>query len=232
MNGSGPLYDELHRRFEEAVEPQPVHRFLAALPKLSRERGAAHQLIVSTRYDLALERAFEEAGEEVDVVTYVATGPFRGKFWHRAPGEEPCADRRAQHLRDRALARAPDGPAQAARRRRPVPGARVGELRDHGGRLHRLPRPLGRRVVGARRARGAAAAEPLPVPRLRDGRLEPATRDAPRLGGPAGRLSVVGRRPRADPARAAFWRRFDVDVLDVEPDEYVELLARRLEGVA
>ena len=46
---------------------------------------------MSTRYDLALERAFEEAGEEVDVVTYVASGPFRGKFWHRAPGEEPCA---------------------------------------------------------------------------------------------------------------------------------------------
>ena len=68
MNGSGPLYDELHRRFEEAVEPQPVHRFLAALPQLSRERGAPHQLIVSTSYDLALERAFEEAGEEVDVV--------------------------------------------------------------------------------------------------------------------------------------------------------------------
>ena len=31
MNGSGPLYDELHRRFEAATEPQPVHRFLAAL---------------------------------------------------------------------------------------------------------------------------------------------------------------------------------------------------------
>ena len=23
------------------------------------------------------------------MVTYVATGPFRGKFWHRPPGEEP-----------------------------------------------------------------------------------------------------------------------------------------------
>ena len=32
MNGSGPLYDELHRRFEAAVELHPVHRFLAALP--------------------------------------------------------------------------------------------------------------------------------------------------------------------------------------------------------
>ena len=45
--------------------------------------------MISTRYDLAIERAFETAGEEIDVVTYVATGPYRGKFWHRAPGEEP-----------------------------------------------------------------------------------------------------------------------------------------------
>ena len=30
---------------------------------------------------------------------------------------------------------------------------------------------------------------------------------------------------------SAFWRRFQIDVLDVEPDAYVELLARRLEGV-
>ena len=45
--------------------------------------------IVSGRYDLALERAFEEAGEELDVVTYVAAGPNRGKFWHRPPNEEP-----------------------------------------------------------------------------------------------------------------------------------------------
>ena len=51
--------------------------------------GAPHQLIVSTNYDLALERAFEEAGEELDIVTYVASGPQRGRFWHRPPGEVP-----------------------------------------------------------------------------------------------------------------------------------------------
>jgi DNA-binding SARP family transcriptional activator len=89
MNGSGPLYDELHRRFHAAVEPQPVHRFLASLPPVLRARAAPQQLVISTRYDLALERAFEAAGEELDVVTYVATGPNRGKFWHRPPGEEP-----------------------------------------------------------------------------------------------------------------------------------------------
>ena len=89
MQGSGPLYDELHTRFEAALEPGPLHRFLARLPALLRERGAPHQLIVTTNYDLALERAFEETGEEVDIVAYVAMGTHRGRFWHRPPGEPP-----------------------------------------------------------------------------------------------------------------------------------------------
>src|SRR5207244_5416415 len=89
MQGSGPLYDELHARFEAAVEPGPLHRFLARAPALLRARSVPHQLIVSTNYDLALERAFEEAEEELDVVTYVATGEHRGRFWHRPPGEPP-----------------------------------------------------------------------------------------------------------------------------------------------
>ena len=44
---------------------------------------------MSTNYDLALERAFEEAGEELDIVAYVATGTQRGRFWHRPPGKPP-----------------------------------------------------------------------------------------------------------------------------------------------
>ena len=44
---------------------------------------------MTTNYDLALERAFEEAGEELDIVAYVAAGPHRGRFWHRPPGEPP-----------------------------------------------------------------------------------------------------------------------------------------------
>ncbi len=87
MQGSGPLYDELHERFQAAVVPGPLHRFLASLPALAREHGAPYPLVVTTNYDFALEQAFDDAGEEVDVVGYVAAGPLRGKFWHRPPGE-------------------------------------------------------------------------------------------------------------------------------------------------
>jgi DNA-binding SARP family transcriptional activator len=85
MKGSGPLYDELHTLLEAEVPPTAIHRFFASLPPLLRERGVPHQLLVTTSYDLALETAFLEAGEEFDVVSYVATGPQRGKFCHISP---------------------------------------------------------------------------------------------------------------------------------------------------
>ena len=85
MKGSGPLYDELHSLLEPDLPPTPVHRFFASLPPLLRARGSLHQLIVTTSYDLALERAFLDAGEEFDVVSYLAAGRNRGKFCHVAP---------------------------------------------------------------------------------------------------------------------------------------------------
>jgi DNA-binding SARP family transcriptional activator len=85
MKGSGPLYDELHALLDADAAPTPIHRFFAALPPLLRERGVPHQLIVTTSYDLALEAAFLEAGEEFDVVSYIAAGPNRGKFCHISP---------------------------------------------------------------------------------------------------------------------------------------------------
>jgi hypothetical protein len=90
LNGMGPLHDELHARFREASQPSPVHRFLASLPPWLRERGLPCQLIVTTSYDLGLERAFAEAGEPLDVVAYDGSaGPGRGRFWHRPHGGDP-----------------------------------------------------------------------------------------------------------------------------------------------
>jgi hypothetical protein len=83
--GYGPLYDELRQVADEDAEPQAVHRFFAALPPVLRANGAAHQLLVTTSYGSCLERAFATAGEEVDVVSYIASGRNRGKFSHLAP---------------------------------------------------------------------------------------------------------------------------------------------------
>jgi hypothetical protein len=85
MKGSGPLYDELHELLDADLPPTSLHRFLASLPPLLRERGAPHELLVTTSYDTALERAFEEAGEKFDVVSYLAAGRDRGHFCHIAP---------------------------------------------------------------------------------------------------------------------------------------------------
>jgi DNA-binding SARP family transcriptional activator len=85
MKGSGPLYDELHSLLDAEAAPTPIHRFFASLPPLLRERGVPHQLLVTTSYDLALEAAFLEAGEQFDVVSYIAAGPQRGRFCHIRP---------------------------------------------------------------------------------------------------------------------------------------------------
>lgn len=94
-NGTGPLYDELRQLFHQDYRPTRVHEFFATLPRRleplranARRLEAPYQLIVTTNYDDALERAFEDAGEPFDVVWYVADGDDRGKFWHRAPGDQ------------------------------------------------------------------------------------------------------------------------------------------------
>jgi DNA-binding SARP family transcriptional activator len=87
--GLGPLYDELHAVFDRDYEPQPIHRLLAELAPVLRNAGAPQQLIVTTHYDCALERAFADAGEPFDVVSYISLGRDRGKFLHRsAEGDE------------------------------------------------------------------------------------------------------------------------------------------------
>jgi DNA-binding SARP family transcriptional activator len=230
MNGAGPLYDELHRRFEAAIEPLPVHRFLASLAAVLRSHGSLHQLIVSGRYDLALERAFEEAGEEVDVVTYVAVGPYRGRFWHRPPDDEPRPiDIPNTYATELSLER------------------RTVLLKLHGA-VDPFPERewesfviteddyidyLGRSDVAA--AVPVALAAHLKRSHflflgyeMVDWNLRLVMH---RIWGDR---PVTYRSWAVDPEptalERAFWRRFDIDVLDVDPDEYVGLLARRLEA--
>jgi SIR2-like domain/Bacterial transcriptional activator domain len=86
--GPGPLLDELRALLGSSPAPTSVHRFFASLASVLRDRELPHQLLVTTSYDLALEQALLEAGEEFDVVSYVAAGRDRGRFCHREPGGE------------------------------------------------------------------------------------------------------------------------------------------------
>jgi len=90
MLGSGPLYDKLHELFDADYPPSAVHELLAGLPKrLGLAERRRYQLIMTTNYDDALERAFRAAGEEFDLVWYVAESEHRGKFLHVPPDGEP-----------------------------------------------------------------------------------------------------------------------------------------------
>ncbi|MGI9099315.1 MAG: SIR2 family NAD-dependent protein deacylase [Solirubrobacteraceae bacterium] len=88
--GEGALFDELHPVFTGTYRPTGLHRFLAELPARQRAAGgqATYPLIVTTNYDDALERAFADAGEVVDVVYYAAEHDEPGRFVHlSADGE-------------------------------------------------------------------------------------------------------------------------------------------------
>ena len=87
--GIGPLYDELHEALAGEFEPGPVQRSLAQLPALLRKRGAPMPVLVSTTYDRAVERAFADEDEPLDVVSYLALGRDRGKFLHVPADAEP-----------------------------------------------------------------------------------------------------------------------------------------------
>ena len=86
--GVGPLYDELHDVFDHDYPPGAIHLLAARLPAAARAAGAPYPLLVTTHYDQTLERALHEAGEEFDVVSYVAVGRDRGKFMHFHPSGE------------------------------------------------------------------------------------------------------------------------------------------------
>ncbi len=85
LNGSGPLYDTLHALVEADGTPGPHHRFLASLPAILRKRESPPPLFVTTGYELALEQALADAGEPFDTVCYIASGPHRGSFCHVSP---------------------------------------------------------------------------------------------------------------------------------------------------
>jgi hypothetical protein len=90
LRGSKPLNRELHSLLDADYPPTAVHEFLASIPSILRDRGLPprYQLIVTTNYDDALERALRIRGEPIDVISYVAERRHRGKFVHWPDGGE------------------------------------------------------------------------------------------------------------------------------------------------
>ena len=104
-DGSAPLYRELRQLFSSNYVPGRVHKFFAAFPACMRALGTErYQLIVTTNYDDALERAFIAANEPYDVLWYIADPEEqRGKFWHRPYGGTPQKITRPNRYDDLAL---------------------------------------------------------------------------------------------------------------------------------
>jgi hypothetical protein len=90
MLGRGELQHRLRQVLAREAAPTCVHRFLAELPGRLRRAKAEnpHLLVVTTNYDDALERAFDDATEPYDTVTYIATGRNTGNFWHFEHGSD------------------------------------------------------------------------------------------------------------------------------------------------
>jgi len=79
---------DLYRTLRELLvktegTPSSVHRFVARVPGLLRVLGReSYQLIFTTNYDTALERAFDAVHEPYDLVVFIATGAHSGRFVH------------------------------------------------------------------------------------------------------------------------------------------------------
>jgi hypothetical protein len=86
--GTPDLYLSVKENLCVEFRPTAVHTFFAELPMTLERLGGTrrHQLILTTNYDTALERAFEQAQEPFDLAVYMAsTGRFMHYGWETEP---------------------------------------------------------------------------------------------------------------------------------------------------
>lgn len=95
--GIGPVYDELHDAFDADFTLPDVHRDLARLIGTLRASGRldTQPVFLTVNYDDLIERAFEEAGEPLDVLAYSVDEAHRGIFTHIPPSGPPVKLTRA-----------------------------------------------------------------------------------------------------------------------------------------
>ncbi|HTR88947.1 MAG TPA: SIR2 family protein [Solirubrobacteraceae bacterium] len=85
MQGEGEVFAWMRELLRVDVKPGHAHDYLARLPGRLEELdlGRRYQMIVTPKYDAALERAFREQDEPFDVAVYVrAQRGMRGHFVH------------------------------------------------------------------------------------------------------------------------------------------------------
>ena len=88
MGGSADLFRELHRLFDRDYPPTQLHTFLAGLPAAAGQQELPAALPAHRHHQLrrSSRAAFTDAGQPFDVVTYMSEGEgYRGKFMHTDP---------------------------------------------------------------------------------------------------------------------------------------------------
>ena len=184
---------------------------------------------MTTNYDLGLEQAFAEVGEEIDVVAYVATGPHRGRFWHQPPGESPRPiDIPNTYATELSLERRP----VLLKLRGAVDPEPQREWESFVITEDDYIDYLGRADLAGAVPVGLAA-------KLRRSHFLFLGYEMADWNLRLILNRIWGERPVAyrsgavqqasSPLARAFWRRYDVASVDVEPEAYVELIERRLE---
>jgi hypothetical protein len=92
-HGAIPLIQSLSGLFANAYPVSHIHRFLCRIPQIlaAEPPSVRYQLIMTTNYDNLMELAFQEVGQDYDLVWYEAEGRSRGTFVHQAPGKSPVS---------------------------------------------------------------------------------------------------------------------------------------------
>jgi hypothetical protein len=86
--GWKPLYKYVRAPLDALSHPTTLHMFLAKLAGTLRKLDVPRQVILTTNYDDALERAFDACGEPYDVIWYEAQSERAdcGRFIHDLEG--------------------------------------------------------------------------------------------------------------------------------------------------
>jgi hypothetical protein len=86
--GWKPLYKYVRAPLDELSPPTTLHMFLARLARTLRKLDVPRQVILTTNYDDALERAFDACAEPYDLIWYEAQSERAdcGRFIHDVEG--------------------------------------------------------------------------------------------------------------------------------------------------